>query len=403
MECDKVMLQAKTKTGELVMLSTIPLKDIQQLRKSTTFYCPDCKERVIIKAGTEIIPHFAHERNSNCDIHGGEGPYHEKGKYLLYRWLKGQHIDVKLEAYLPEIKQRPDILVCLHQKLIAVEFQCAKVSPQIIRKRNEGYMRAGIIPIWILGSTLLRRYHNNMFQLNQFMTHFIHQFTPGYPTTLYFLCPHKKQVSIISDIHQFSMQGAIGKFIQYSLRQMTFKQLFPRRYIKENELLTHWFRRVSQFRVRERRRVQGNDLIWRNWLYKRKIYIDQLPSYLFLPIRTQPFMRVALYDWQSRLLVDYLSPLKINEVVCIKDAMKSVEKQMRQTDTYPLWRKQNNPIWEYFDALVLFGVLEADGDTSFKKVKPIPFYASIHEAIAGDRQLFKDINRKLRNIMLHKG
>lgn len=389
------MLQARTKTGELVMLSTIPLKEIQQLRKSANFYCPECEEQVIIKAGTEMIPHFAHERNSNCQVHGGEGPYHEKGKYLLYEWLKEQHIDVKLEVYLPEIKQRPDLLVCIKGKHIAVEFQCAKISPQIIRKRNEGYVKAGIIPIWILGSTLLRRYHKNVFQLNQFTTHFIHQFNPRYPTTLYFLCPHKKQVSIISDIHQVSQQRAIGKFTQYSLMQMTFKQLFPRRYVKENELLMHWFRSVSQFRVRERRRVQGNDLIWRNWLYKRNIYIDQLPSYLFLPIRTQPFMRVALYDWQSRLLIDYLSPLKINEVVCMKAAMKSVENQMRQTNSYPLWRKKNNPIWEYFSALELFDVLEADGDTLFKKVKPITFYGTIHEAVAGDRQLFEDINRKL--------
>src|SRR5699024_4561598 len=95
-------------------------------------------------------------KTSQCDIKKrGEGEYHYKGKLLLYEWLKSQQKDVKLEAYIPEIKQRPDLLLTVKNKQIAIEFQCATIDPQIIFQRNKGYRRANIIPILILGAIYL--------------------------------------------------------------------------------------------------------------------------------------------------------------------------------------------------------------------------------------------------------
>ena len=39
-----------------------------------------------------------------------ESTYHMHGKELLYRWFKRQNFQVDIEYYLPEIKQRPDVL-----------------------------------------------------------------------------------------------------------------------------------------------------------------------------------------------------------------------------------------------------------------------------------------------------
>lgn len=53
--------------------------------EGTSFYCPDCGERLIRKAGKVKIPHFAHRCSGEC--HGlseGETPEHLELKQLFF-------------------------------------------------------------------------------------------------------------------------------------------------------------------------------------------------------------------------------------------------------------------------------------------------------------------------------
>src|SRR5699024_12473256 len=47
----------------LAMLSQDKIKHI---RYRTNFYCPTCEEKVIVRAGPHMIPHFAHYSKSKC-------------------------------------------------------------------------------------------------------------------------------------------------------------------------------------------------------------------------------------------------------------------------------------------------------------------------------------------------
>ncbi|MFP3490512.1 competence protein CoiA family protein, partial [Staphylococcus sp. SIMBA_130] len=75
---------------------------------------------------------------------------------------------MELEVYLPEIQQRPDIFITWNNRRIAIEYQCARISGEIIRKRPHGHRSSGIIPIWIAGATLFTRYQANSFRIDQF-------------------------------------------------------------------------------------------------------------------------------------------------------------------------------------------------------------------------------------------
>src|SRR5699024_504947 len=122
------MLQAKSHHGILVTLATVTIAEIERQKAEQKFYCPDCEGQDIIKAGYRMIPHFAHKSTLHWPpSEDGEGPYHEKGKLLFYQWLKSQHRQVELEAHLPEIHQRPDLLLIINEKKIAIEFQCARI------------------------------------------------------------------------------------------------------------------------------------------------------------------------------------------------------------------------------------------------------------------------------------
>src|SRR5699024_9824024 len=106
------LLQALNDRGEFIIPSTLTDLELKALRKQS-FYCPECKEKVIIRAGPQVRAHCAHLPESSCSLnYGGESDYHKQAKVLLYQLLKNQfYPHVYLEKYLPNINQRPDILI----------------------------------------------------------------------------------------------------------------------------------------------------------------------------------------------------------------------------------------------------------------------------------------------------
>lgn len=115
--------------------------------------CPGCRQPVYLKKGEIKIPHFSHYRVSDCGLFSeGESLEHLTGKQLLYRWFTQQGIPCKLEAYLPKLKQRPDLLIWLNQKIpVAIEFQCSFISVADMMKRTQNYQKSGYNVFWILG------------------------------------------------------------------------------------------------------------------------------------------------------------------------------------------------------------------------------------------------------------
>ncbi|MCT8140391.1 hypothetical protein H1D32_23445 [Anaerobacillus sp. CMMVII] len=115
------MLVAQNEEGKFLSLSSLNLQkeELLELRQRKKFFCPVCYEEVIIKLGTKQAWHFAHKRKLSCiDEMEGETTYHIEGKKLLFNWLKNQELDVELEPYLKEVKQRPDLLVRTSKSLL---------------------------------------------------------------------------------------------------------------------------------------------------------------------------------------------------------------------------------------------------------------------------------------------
>jgi len=229
------VLQALNSEGLPIIIASQSKGQINQLRNEA-FFCPQCKERVIIRAGPKTIPHFAHRSLTNCDHKRGEGVYHQKGKLLLYNWLKKQNIFVQLEQYIQEIEQIPDLLITINDKRIALEFQCSTTSVNLIKARNEGYKKANIIPIWILGATLLKRYANEKFKMNLFTSQFIHQFSTTLPTSIFYFCPHTKNIILLNDFYLTNMNRGIGKITIKNLNSIRFNELFTKRFFTKRKL-----------------------------------------------------------------------------------------------------------------------------------------------------------------------
>lgn len=146
-------------------------------RLENGFRCPGCKKPVFLKKGTKNHPHFSHYARQACETFSeGETIEHLKGKKQLYNWFKVSNQEIKMEAYLSELKQRPDLFwIDNFGKKIAIEFQCSSLSCERMVERTQGYLAHGYKVLWILGDN---------FQLNDKITVFQKRFMMSFEENL---------------------------------------------------------------------------------------------------------------------------------------------------------------------------------------------------------------------------
>ncbi|WP_170006731.1 competence protein CoiA [Bacillus fonticola] len=164
------MFVAETKTGRAIWLDpAIPRDEVKKWRKREAFRCPACQQDVILKIGSETLPHFAHKQREACvSFSEGETAVHLSGKALLFEVLTGwQHTEVKIEAMLPNLTQRPDLLVTTANKRYAIEFQHSPLSSEAYQQRTNGYVAAGYTPVWIVSQAAVNRVKPSTFRFQR--------------------------------------------------------------------------------------------------------------------------------------------------------------------------------------------------------------------------------------------
>ena len=136
---------------QFIITQDMTRESLHQMKNTHHFRCPQCRSKMWLKIGDVRIPHFAHAARSDCRrmFSEGETPAHLAGKQQLYEMFTGLGLRTGMETALTPIGQRPDLLVEFDGRAHAIEFQCSRISPAIVRSRTKGYEEAGIIPHWI--------------------------------------------------------------------------------------------------------------------------------------------------------------------------------------------------------------------------------------------------------------
>jgi len=388
------MLQAKTKDGTLIIPAKLTRTELEKIRQKT-FYCPVCHERVILKAGQHVMPHFAHYEKKNCpSTQGGEGPYHERGKLILYHWLKKQHISAKLEPYIHSIQQQPDILLTIRQKKIAIEFQCSRISSEIIRKRNSGYRKANIEPIWILGEKLLKRRSKKMILLDSFTKQFIHQFSPSFPLTLFYFCPTTQTFTQVQRINLLKQTLAYAQLRQAHLSQITFLDLFTKQSFDKKTFFETLKRMKRNFRIYPLSQPYGRVLAWYNWLYAKQTHVQYLPAHVYLPLPSQIYMKTPLWDWQSRFCLDIVHPAPVNAAIPLSFCQNYFRRVMKPLNNFPLIKHLPEPMFAYLKLLESFNIVKQIDNYTFIKTKQLKFPNHVEQAVEMDQQLLHEMYEK---------
>lgn len=379
-----------------MVLAFLPRKQIEWHRKHSTFYCTVCGEEVIVKAGEKVVPHFAHLAQSNCpNSKGGEGPYHEQGKMLLYKWLKEQQLSVQLERYLHKINQRPDLTLQWKNKCLAIEYQCATLSTNEVIHRNNGYISSNITPIWIFGANQFQRLNEHSIKIKSFMKQCFLHFNSN--PSLIFFCPHTSRILAINDIFFVSSNKIVGKITFHRLNVISLPQLFIKQRLSSSQLISLWTKEKHKFRLKVRKRLYGTELAWHKWLYTKNIHFERLPSIVYLPTTSQHVMKSPPWNWQSRLCLDIIHPLPIGAPFTLKQCMQLLHVHLRHQPKSPLNKKMKHPVFQYLLLLDRLNIIKHVSKNQFIKVQPLMFYENVKEALNGDQLTVKELFGKRRH------
>lgn len=194
----------------------------EQLKKWASkkiLLCPACGKPYEYCHGEVKNPYFRHMDKNECEDKYSESETEEHliGKRDLFEWIRKQNgvINVVLEGWIPETKQRPDIMFEYDNKKYVIEYQCSPIATEYV-ERHELYKASGIIDIWILGTEKYLKSNMRKKYIQDFACAFYSSIDKKLILTIYGCCISK------SKLHYMRYYSGVDVFYGFPINQFIF-------------------------------------------------------------------------------------------------------------------------------------------------------------------------------------
>ena len=325
----------------------------KKLSKNKKYYCPSCKARVYLKKGNVMRPHFAHYNKDNCSTFTeGETEEHLKGKLALAKYFEKQGYLVKIEAYLTELKQRPDLLIEKNKQKIAIEFQCSSITIQKLTERTIGYFKAGYKVLWILGSYF--HYHDSLTNLQKASLYYFS------PTDTYLLVQYDTITQKIIVHHDFQVD-AYGKMHcqKHSLILNNPKKISLKSSKNQIEKIESsvWFFHAHGQLTKSIRYPSLEIITFLSLIYQKNENIISIPIEIYIRVSTEWMIQTYHMNWKYQLL-NWIESHSKKEIITKNSLWKWLEEKIKREEIVystisGLKDKQlMKPHYEFLDSLV---------------------------------------------------
>ncbi|MGG5341302.1 competence protein CoiA [Enterococcus sp. AZ020] len=294
------ILNAYTEDKELITLLHKTREEIDEL-KGVQYFCPICEAVVQIKNGRIKIPHFAHYNRSHCPFAAdGETQEHLSLKEMFAAWCESEGLAYELEKYLPEINQRPDLLI----GKIAVEFQCSPLSLSRLIERSKNYRDNGYQVVWICGKKLLRDF-NSLTELAKNLCYY----SENIGFYLWAADWQKKELSLYFHLEEdwkkrvYSAKKTWPLFTDFLLKIIHFPVTAALHHYREyqvGQLISAYYDELNKKLCKREEQVR----LIQSQLYNNHFHILQLPYWFYYPglhifccVGSDMLLKLIVWKW----------------------------------------------------------------------------------------------------------
>lgn len=395
------MFTAIRKDGTVLSMVGYCREELEGMRKQDVFFCPECKERVIMKLGMEQTWHFSHKPSSVCSFHKGETDDHRKGKEQIINWLKKHGFDPKVEVYLKEIQRRPDILVEIDGKKYAFEIQRAAIPYTDFERRSADYAQLRIEPVWI-GVLPTIQFQKNFIYSSCSLDNMLVRPDP----CLHSMYLNVKEPSwlLLNEFRFVSRQKSMA-FPQVISFQLTPNEFVHYPKLNKSKLLrmyddvffANWAREVRSKRLKVYKNVNVAERKLLRMFQQHHLNLNYFPALASIPLKSNFYFLTPPQWWQSWLILEKINKTMIGEKIKVGEVTNSLYNltlgrifQIRSLHKHPK-ELIREAVMEYFDLLALFFVLEKELTGVFKLKNHINIHKQLDTLCLDDLYIMEKI------------
>ena len=294
------MLIAKDSSGQYVLLDgRYSRQQLKKWQKERTFFCPQCHEPLLLKVGKQKIPHFAHYQRSVCSTYlaEAESKEHLQAKIDLYHFFR-QFTEVKVEYFLSNIEQIPDLLVQWNNEWFPVEYQKSRISLELWSKRTAMYKKANMRPFWMFyPPRRWRNYQVSRHRISQWYQQFFYTSNGRNRAIAY--SPEGRSFLYIERLVHLQNEQFLLRITPLSMKQQTFPfQPSPPITHQEVKRLTqlYLFSRYQYVKHAYRYNREGVQQPVLRYLYDYQL--NELPPFIGVPFPNQHYFLEHDVLWQ---------------------------------------------------------------------------------------------------------
>lgn len=308
------ILVAKTEQQELFYLTSKHTRtELQEIRLQNKFFCPSCHAPLLLKIGEINIPHFAHQTLTACDTFSEpESSLHLRGKLLLYQFFSQLNLKIELESYIPQIRQRADLLV---NGQTAIELQFSAIPSAQLKKRSKGYLSLNMQPIWIKG---LREPCCEGIGLLRLKTHEIEMRQSADKSKFILMFyPLENRFYYHSSLFYVSSNRWVGKTKALEAEHQVFPFAMPKPLTKKefNVILGIFFNLQQQY-VRSQLYIENRiKSLYCRLCYELRLDMTSLPPFFGLPLIGAECLKQPAVLWQMQAVASFEKGISVDELI----------------------------------------------------------------------------------------
>ncbi|MBB5174845.1 competence protein CoiA [Texcoconibacillus texcoconensis] len=397
---------ALDENGKSVSLSVaITREQWQRIRHEQSFYCPICKEKVLLKLGLEKKWHFAHRTDSQC-VNGSplESKEHQNAKQLLYEWLSRYHNYVEQEAQVPSLPLRPDVFFQRFNQYYSFEIQRSAIDPIDFYSRHVTYLNNDIQPLWLGCKSQLRRKSECEFHFSSLDWLLLQTSLTSFPQqAIGYIDVQNKAIIQLSYPIPLAPNNIYAQPKVLHLNEHPFQEklFLPSDDYHWNKICDHWKKQRHKWRTQTYRQLSRAES-YMNEVYRSFLMnLNYFPSLCCFPIPSSIVIRTPPPLWQSWIVFKFLSKYRLHQVFtldilieqflhCVKRNIFDIRPSLFETPHESLIR----PFNDYLYCLEHVGFLEQVRPGQYVRRKKISICSDLEELVKEDEKVHNIYSRE---------